>query len=131
MWILTKMRILTKSFAFRFLKFSYSFVKKCYVLIFKKDIWKKKKTLLQWILQNILENQAFHRTAKFIEMKGIVIRKRKWDAQYFEKPSSHWLLAEAWRFELLSKWMHFQHVLSSGEFQQITDLFYMREIAER
>ena len=46
---------------------------KCYVLIFKKDIWKKKKTLLQWILPNILENQTFQETAKFIEMKGIVI----------------------------------------------------------
>ena len=33
---------------------------------------KKKKILHQWILQNILENQAFQRTAKFIEMKGIV-----------------------------------------------------------
>ena len=34
---------------------------------------KKKKILHQWILRNILENQAFQRTAKFIEMKGIVI----------------------------------------------------------
>ena len=39
----------------------------------KKIIWKKKKVLLQWILQNILENQAFQRTAKFIEMKGVII----------------------------------------------------------
>ena len=46
--------------------------KKCYVLIFKKDIWKKKKTLLQCILQNILGNQTFERTTKFIEMKDIV-----------------------------------------------------------
>ena len=29
--------------------------------------------LLQWNLQNILENLAFKRTAKFIEIKGIVI----------------------------------------------------------
>ena len=34
---------------------------------------KEKKTLLQWILPNILENQTFQETAKFIEMKGIVI----------------------------------------------------------
>ena len=45
---------------------------KCYVLIFKTR-WKKKKTLLQWIFQNILENQAFQRTAKFIETKNIVV----------------------------------------------------------
>ena len=39
------------------------------------------KTLLQWILQNILENQTFQRIAKFIMtdfnkmefMKGIVV----------------------------------------------------------
>ena len=40
---------------------------------FKKDIGKKKKTLLLWILQDILENQAFQRIAKFMEMKDIVI----------------------------------------------------------
>ena len=39
----------------------------------KKGIWKKKRTLLQWILQNILENQKFQSAEKFIEMKGIVI----------------------------------------------------------
>ena len=31
--------------------------KKCYVLIFKKDISKVKNTLLKWILQNISGNQ--------------------------------------------------------------------------
>ena len=30
-------------------------------------------TLLQWISKNIIENQALQRTAKFIEMKGIVM----------------------------------------------------------
>ena len=34
---------------------------------------KKEKTLLQWILQNILENQTFRRTAKFIEIKSIAL----------------------------------------------------------
>ena len=29
--------------------------------------------MLQWIFQNILENQAFQRTAKFIETKNIVV----------------------------------------------------------
>ena len=46
-----------------------------------KDTSKLKNALLQWILQNILENQTFQRIAKFIlvdsyEMdfiKGIVI----------------------------------------------------------
>ena len=42
-------------------------------MISKKDIRKKKKTLLQWILLNILENLAFNRTEKFIEIKGVVI----------------------------------------------------------
>ena len=32
----------------------------------KKDISKVKKILLEWILQNILENQTFQRMAKFI-----------------------------------------------------------------
>ena len=34
---------------------------------------KEEKASLQWILQDILENQSFQRTAKWIEMKGIVI----------------------------------------------------------
>ena len=29
--------------------------------------------MLQWIFENILENQAFQRTAKFIETKSIVV----------------------------------------------------------
>ena len=66
---------------------------KCYVLIFKKDIRKKKKTLPQRILQNVLENQAFQRTAKFIEMKGTVILV-KVDEVYFEKSASHWFLVK-------------------------------------
>ena len=36
---------------------------KCCVVIFKKDIWKKK--LLQKTLQNILENQAIQRTVNW------------------------------------------------------------------
>ena len=32
----------------------------------EKDISKVENTLLQWILQNILENQTFQRIAKFI-----------------------------------------------------------------
>ena len=36
-------------------------------------MWKKKKTLIQWVLQDNLENQASKRTEKFIEMKGFVI----------------------------------------------------------
>ena len=33
---------------------------------YKKDTSKVKNILLQWILQNILENQTFQRIAKFI-----------------------------------------------------------------
>ena len=42
-------------------------------MTFKKDISKKKMILLQSNLQNILENLAFKKTVKFIEIKGIVI----------------------------------------------------------
>ena len=38
-----------------------------------QGIWKKKKTLLQRVLQHVLEIMVFQRTAKFVEMKGIVI----------------------------------------------------------
>ena len=34
---------------------------------------KDEKDIAQLILQNILENQVFQRTTKFIEMKSIVI----------------------------------------------------------
>ena len=36
----------------------------CFYL--KKDISKVKNTMLQWILQNILEDQTFQRIAKFM-----------------------------------------------------------------
>ena len=57
----------------------------------KKDTSKVKNTLLQWILQNILENQTFQRIAKFIMadfyemdfMNGIGSKSR-WDVQYLE-----------------------------------------------
>ena len=50
-----------------------------------------KNILLQWILQNILENQTFQRIAKFIVvdffkmdfMKGTGSKSR-WDVQYLE-----------------------------------------------
>ena len=59
-----------------------------------------KNKFLQWILQNILENQTFQRTAKLIIadlyeselMKGILryikvyyIRKCRWDVKYLGK----------------------------------------------
>ena len=41
----------------------------------EKDISKGENTLLQWILQNILENKMFQRIAKFVMdfMKDIVV----------------------------------------------------------
>ena len=41
----------------------------------EKDISKGENTLLQWILQNILENKTFQRIAKFVMdfMKDIVV----------------------------------------------------------
>ena len=40
--------------------------------ILENNISKKKRILLQRILENILENQGFQKTAKFIERKVIV-----------------------------------------------------------
>ena len=43
-------------------------------LILKRicDRRKKKKKILQWILNSVLENQVFERMAKLTEMKDIV-----------------------------------------------------------
>ena len=54
----------------------------------------KKKTLLQWILQNILESQAFQRAAKFIEMKGIVVLVKVDEMCNILKSLSDWLLVQ-------------------------------------
>ena len=70
----------------------------------EKDISKVENTLLQWILQNILENQTFQRTAKFIMtdfyemdfMKGIVILVKVDEMYNILKSASHSLLVERW-----------------------------------
>ena len=54
---------------------------------------KKEKDVAPMDFAEYLENQAFQRTAKFIEMKGIVQYKVH-EVQYLEKSVSHWLLAE-------------------------------------
>ena len=68
----------------------------------EKDISKLKNTLLQWILQNILENQTFQRIAKFtmadfyetVFMKGIVILVKLGEMYNILKSASHCLLVE-------------------------------------
>ena len=63
----------------------------------EKDISKVEKTLLKWILQNILENKTFQRIAKFIlvdfyEMdfiKDIVILVKVDEMYNILKPASH------------------------------------------
>ena len=70
----------------------------------EKDISKVENTLLQWILQNILENQTFQRIAKFIMadfyemdfMKGIVILVKVDEMYNILKSASHCLLLERW-----------------------------------
>ena len=107
---------------------------KCYVFTCKRQMWKNKKTLLQWILQNILENQAFHRTEKLIEMEGIVLLV-KVDQMYNILKS---VLATVLRNshinvsskQALSKWMHSQQILTLWELQQITDMLYVRKVPE-
>ena len=58
-------------------------------------------------------------------MKGVVILA-KVDEMYKNLKSG---LAFR-RKEIWSKWMHFQHVLTSWDLQQITGMLYLREIAE-
>ena len=70
----------------------------------EKDISKVENTLLQWILQNILENQTFQRIAKFIMadfyemdfMKGIVILVKVDEMYNILKSASHCVLIERW-----------------------------------
>ena len=70
----------------------------------EKNISKVENTLLQWILQNILENQTFQRIAKFIMadfyemdfMKGIVILVKVDEMYNILKSASHCLLVERW-----------------------------------
>ena len=108
--------------------------KKCYVFIFKKHMWKNKKTLLQWILQNILKNQAFHRTEKLIGMEGIVLLVKVHEMYNILKSvlatvlrNSHIKVSSK---QALSKWMHSQHILTLWELQQITDMLYVRKVPE-
>ena len=71
----------------------------------EKDISKVENTLLQWILQNILENQTFQRIAKFIMtdfyemdfMKGIVTLVKVDEMNIILKSASHCLLVERWK----------------------------------
>ena len=68
----------------------------------KKDTPKVKNTLLQWILQNILENQVFQRIANFIMinfyemnlMKGNVILVDVDQMYNIFKSASHCLFVE-------------------------------------
>ena len=77
----------------------------------KKDTSKVKNTLLQWILQNILESQTFQRIAKFIMidsyemdfMEGIVILVKLDEMYNIFKPASHCLLVERWRWNWMIK----------------------------
>ena len=68
----------------------------------EKDVSKLKNTLLQWILQNILENQTFQRIAKFtmadfyetVFMKSIVILVKLGEMYNILKSASHCLLVK-------------------------------------
>ena len=70
----------------------------------EKNLSKVENTLLQWILETILENQTFQRKAKFIMrdfyemnfMKGIVILVKVDEMYNILKSTSHCLLVERW-----------------------------------
>ena len=67
----------------------------------KKDSSKVKNTLHQWILQNVLENQTFQRIAKFIMVDSYKMVFMKGNAilvKVDEKPASHTLFVERWRW---------------------------------
>ena len=72
----------------------------CFYL--KKDISKVKNTMLQWILQNILEDQTFQRIAKFMMtdsyemdfMIGIVTLVKVDEIHNILKSASHCLLVK-------------------------------------
>ena len=70
----------------------------------EKEISKVENTLLQWILQNILENHTFQRIAKIIMVEfhkmdfkeGIVILVKVDETYNILKTASHCLLVERW-----------------------------------
>ena len=72
----------------------------------KKDISKVKNTLLQWIFQNILENQTFQKIVKFIMvdfyemdfMNAIVVLVKVDETCNILKSTSHCLLVERWKW---------------------------------
>ena len=72
----------------------------CFYL--KKDISKVKNTMLQWILQNVLEDQTFQRIAKFMMtdsyemdfMIGIVTLVKVDEIHNILKSASHCLLVK-------------------------------------
>ena len=69
----------------------------------EKDISKAENTLVQWNSQNILENQTFQRTAKFIMadfyemdfMKGIATLVKEDEMCNIFKSASHYLLDDS------------------------------------
>ena len=74
-----------------------------------------------WFLKKIYEyrkrhcSNGFCRISKFIEIKGVAyISKSRWDAQYLEYLYSHMNVSSK---QVLSKWMHFKHVLTSWGLQ--------------
>ena len=81
------------------------------MLWLKKDIPKMKNKLFQSILQNILENQTFQRTPKFIFadfhkmnfMKGIFILVKVDQMNNILKSASHYLLVKRWRWDWMIK----------------------------
>ena len=75
------------------------------MLWLEKDISKVENILVQWILQNILENQTLQRIAKFVMtdfyemdfMEGIVTLVKVDEMNIILKSSRHYLLVERWK----------------------------------
>ena len=90
----------------------------------EKDISKVENTLLEWVLQNTLENQMFQRIEEFIMadfykmdfMKGIVILVKVDGVYNILKSASHCLLVERWDGDEWSKFFswRYAHTLTAS-----------------
>ena len=108
----------------------------------EKDISKVENTLLQWILQNILENQTFQRIAKFIMadfyemdfMKGIVILVKVDEMYNILKSASHCLLVERWggkewsKFCKICQYLYYVPPLIRGRLHLVKDKVAEKEV---
>ena len=102
----------------------------------EKDISKVENTLLQWILQNILENQTFQRIAKFIMadfyemdfMKGIVILVKVDEMYNILKSASNCLLAAFFCWRYAHTFVYYVPPVTRGRLHLVGDTAAEKEV---